>query len=258
MLRFYPIPAFSDNYIWALVNPSNKQAVIIDPGQADPVRDYINQHGLDLTAIWITHKHADHIGGVSELRELYPLTHVVAHADHGIHPDQEVKEGTTINLWGKTAQVWLVAGHTQHHLAYVMEVDKVKHVFCGDTLFSAGCGRVFTGTVGDLYHSLERFAKLPDDTLFYPAHEYTLNNLAFGLSIEPNNMAMKHHVNEIEQRLANNQTSLPTSLSQERDINVFLRCDKDSVVSAVAQQVELDDDKPLTVFAALRQLKDDF
>ena len=110
MLRFYPIPAFSDNYIWALVNPSNKQAVIIDPGQADPVRDYINQHGLDLTAIWITHKHADHIGGVSELRELYPLTHVVAHADHGIHPDQEVKEGTTINLWGKTAQVWLVAG----------------------------------------------------------------------------------------------------------------------------------------------------
>lgn len=258
MLRFYPIPAFSDNYIWALVNPNNKQAVIIDPGQADPVRAYINEHGLDLTAIWITHKHADHIGGVAELREWYPLTHVVAHAEHGVHPDQEVKEGTSISLWGKTAQVWLVAGHTEYHLAYLLEIDKVKHVFCGDTLFSAGCGRVFSGTVDELYHSLKRFNKLPEDTLFYPAHEYTLNNLAFGLSIEPDNLSMQQHVIDVEQKLAKGQTSLPTTLSQERDINVFLRCDKDSVIDGVAKQSELIDDKPLTVFTALRQLKNHF
>ncbi|SJM72899.1 hydroxyacylglutathione hydrolase [Psychrobacter piechaudii] len=253
-----PIPAFTDNYIWALVNDKNKQAIVIDPGQAAPVADYLQQYQLELTAIWVTHHHDDHIGGIAELREMYPMTHVVAGSDHGVSPDQIVKEGSSVSAWGYTAQVWAVPGHTASHLAYVLTHEDEKQVFCGDTLFSAGCGRVFTGTIEQLYESFKRLNKLPKNTLFYPAHEYTASNLRFGLSIEPDNSVMQQTLQQVEALNEEGKPSLPVTLEHERQVNVFLRSEELTVIDGVQRQVELADTKPLTVFSALRALKDNF
>ncbi|PNK59730.1 hydroxyacylglutathione hydrolase [Psychrobacter sp. FDAARGOS_221] len=258
-LTITAIPAFTDNYIWALINEKNKQAIVVDPGQAAPVAEYLQEHDFELTAIWITHHHNDHVGGVSELRELYPMTHVVASSEHGVEPDQTVIDGSSVRAWGYGAQVWAVPGHTKSHLAYIFDNNEdIKHVFCGDTLFSAGCGRVFTGTMEQLYNSLKRFSKLPDETLFYPAHEYTASNLKFGLAIEPDNQYMQQTLLEVEQVTAQGRPSLPVTLAHEKQVNVFLRTDEDSVIDGVKAKVELSDTKPLTVFTALRQLKDNF
>lgn len=257
-LLIRPIKAFNDNYIWALINDSNKQAIVIDPGQAEPVIDYLSQHQLDLIAIWITHHHHDHIGGVGQLREQFPMTHVVAHEEHGISPDQIVNEGCRVNAWKYGVQVWDVSGHTAHHLAYVLDIDGSSHVFCGDTLFSGGCGRVFTGTIEQLYASFKRLNTLPETALFYPAHEYTASNLKFGLSIEPDNTAMREALQMAEQTTAAGNATLPVSLAHERAVNVFLRVDQPSVIAGVQAQTELADTQLLTVFAALRELKNNF
>ncbi|WP_296405264.1 hydroxyacylglutathione hydrolase [Psychrobacter sp.] len=253
-----PIRAFTDNYIWALVNDKNKQVIVIDPGQAEPVAQYLQQYQLELTAIWITHHHHDHIGGVAELRELYPMTHVVAGLDHGVNPDQIVKEGSSVSAWGYTAQVWAVPGHTASHLAYILAEDELKQVFCGDTLFSAGCGRVFTGTIEQLFESFKRLNKLPKNTLFYPAHEYTASNLRFGLFIEPDNLIMQQTLVEVEALNNQGKPSLPVTLEHERQVNVFLRSEELTVIDGVQRQVELADTKSFTVFSALRALKDNF
>lgn len=253
-----PIPAFTDNYIWALVNDKNKQAIVVDPGQAAPVAEYLQQYGLELIAIWITHHHDDHIGGVSELRELYPMTHVVGGSEHGVNADQIVKEGSSVNAWGFTVQVWAVPGHTATHLAYVLADGEQKHVFCGDTLFSGGCGRVFTGSIEQLFESFKRFNKLPKNTLFYPAHEYTASNLRFGLTIEPNNPTMQQTLIEVQALNAEGKPSLPVTLAHEREVNVFLRTEDPNVIEGVERHVSLADNKSLTVFSALRALKDNF
>ena len=220
--------------------------------------EYIQAHDLDLTAIWITHHHHDHTGGVSELQQSYPMTHVVAHSEHNVSLDQSVKDGSLVNAWCHSAQVWGVAGHTQSHLAYVLDIDSRKHVFCGDTLFSAGCGRVFTGTIEELYASFERLKKLPEDTLFYPAHEYTAANLRFGLSIEPSNTVMRQTLTTVQQMVENGIASLPVTLAHEKQVNVFMRSDVPETIEGVKNLVSLPDTKPLTIFTALRELKNNF
>ncbi|WP_201546884.1 hydroxyacylglutathione hydrolase [Psychrobacter lutiphocae] len=258
-LTITPILAFNDNYIWTLINDKNKQAIVVDPGQSQPVIEYLQQNGLELTAIWITHHHNDHVGGVAELREMYPMTHVVAGTEHGVSPDQVVNESSSVRAWGYGAQVWAVPGHTKSHLAYIFDNNEdTKHVFCGDALFSAGCGRVFTGTMEQLYDSLKRFSKLPEDTLFYPAHEYTASNLKFGLSIEPNNKQIQQTLVEVEALNQQGKPSLPVTLAHEKQVNVFLRTSEESVIDGVKAKVDLADTKPLTVFTALRELKDTF
>lgn len=254
----HPIKAFSDNYIWTLINDANKQAIVVDPGQAEPVATYLKEYGLDLTAIWITHHHHDHIGGVAELREHFPMTHVVAHSEHGINPDQTIKEGSSVSAWGASAQVWDVSGHTGNHMAYVLDIDGHKHVFCGDTLFSGGCGRVFTGTIEQLFDSFKRLNSLPEEALLYPAHEYTANNLRFGLTIEPDNIAMQAALEVAMEQTANGNPTLPVTLAHERKVNVFLRTDAPEVIAGVKAKIALPDEKRLTIFAALRELKDNF
>ncbi len=257
-MQIHPIKAFNDNYIWTLINKNNKQAIVIDPGQAEPVADYMQQQGLELTSIWTTHHHHDHIGGVMELQEHFPMTHIVAHSEHGVEEDQTIKEGSTVSAWGSSAQVWDISGHTATHVAYVLDIEGRKHCFCGDTLFSGGCGRVFTGTIEQLYDSFKRLNHLPADTLLYPAHEYTLSNLRFGLSIEPDNVQMQQALAKAAQQMAEGVPTLPVTLAHERAINVFLRVQEPSVIAGVAAQTTLDNDKPLTVFAALRELKNNF
>lgn len=257
-LQLYPIKAFTDNYIWTLINPSNHQAIVIDPGQAAPVIEYLAKNGLELTAIWVTHHHFDHTGGVAELQAYFPMTHVVAHPDHGVAQDQSVKEGSRVNAWGSAAQVWEIPGHTANHLAYILDLDNKKYVFCGDTLFSGGCGRVFTGTIEQLFASLSHLASLPEDSLFYPAHEYTKSNLQFGLAIEPDNTAIQEAFDDAATKTAQGLPTLPVTLAHERKVNVFLRTSDPSVIAGVSAKTPLNDDKPLTVFAALRELKNNF
>ncbi len=257
-MHIHPIKAFNDNYIWTLINKNNKQAIVIDPGQAEPVADYMQEQGLELTSIWTTHHHHDHIGGVMELQEHFPMTHIVAHSEHGVEEDQTIKDGSTVSAWGCSAQVWDISGHTATHVAYVLDIEGRKHCFCGDTLFSGGCGRVFTGTIEQLYDSFKRLNNLPADTLLYPAHEYTLSNLHFGLSIEPDNLQMQQALAQALKLTADGIPTLPVTLAHEREINVFLRTQEPTVIAGVAAQMTLDNDKPLTVFAALRELKNNF
>ncbi|MDN5891701.1 MAG: hydroxyacylglutathione hydrolase, partial [Psychrobacter sp.] len=241
-----------------LINENNKQAIVIDPGQAQPVIDYLEQNELELTSIWTTHHHHDHIGGVAELQESYPMTHLVAHAEHNVDEDQTIKDGSTVSAWGNAAQVWDVSGHTASHMAYILDIEGRKHCFCGDTLFSAGCGRVFTGTIEQLHASFKRLNGLSTDTLLYPAHEYTASNLRFGLSIEPDNAAMQRALTQAEEKTAEGIPTLPVTLEHERTINVFLRTQEPSVIAGVKSKMAIDDEKSLTVFAALRELKNNF
>lgn len=257
-IRIHPIKAFNDNYIWTLINENNKQAIVIDPGQAEPVITYLEENELELTSIWTTHHHHDHIGGVAELQESYPMTHLVAHTEHNVDEDQTIKDGSTVSAWGCAAQVWEVAGHTASHVAYVLDIEGRQYCFCGDTLFSAGCGRVFTGTIEQLHDSFKRLDSLPDDTLLYPAHEYTASNLRFGLSIEPSNEAMAQALTQAEDKTAQGLASLPVTLEHERAVNVFLRAQEPSVIAGVKSKMNMADEKSLTVFAALRELKDNF
>lgn len=257
-IRIHPVKAFNDNYIWTLINESNKQAIVIDPGQAAPVIDYLEANGLELTSIWTTHHHHDHIGGVAELQEHFPMTHLVAHSEHNVDEDQTIKDGSTVSAWGFSAQVWDIPGHTASHMAYILDIDGLKHCFCGDTLFSGGCGRVFTGTIEQLFESFKRLNGLPPETLLYPAHEYTASNMHFGLSIEPENAAIQQALSQAEEKTAQGIPTLPVTLEHERAVNVFLRTDKASVIAGVASKTNLEDDKPLTVFAALRTLKNNF
>lgn len=258
MINIQPIRAFSDNYIWAIVNEDNKQLVVVDPGQAQPVIDFIEAYKLELKAMLITHKHADHIGGVKELTSLYPHTHLIANSAHGVNQNQKVSDGSSLRIWGLNTEVWQVAGHTHNHLAYILNLNDVKHVFCGDTLFSAGCGRVFTGDMQAMHNSLQRLNTLPENTLFYPAHEYTASNLRFGLHIEPNNTEMQQWLTKVEKLVEEGNPSLPTTLAVERLINVFLRVSEPSVIDSLQQKLELANVEPLTVFTELRRLKDSF
>lgn len=257
-IQIHPIKAFSDNYIWTLINKNNKQAIVIDPGQAEPVANYMKEHGLELTSIWTTHHHFDHTGGVMELQEYFPMTHIVAHSEHGVEEDQTIKDGSTVSAWGCSAQVWDIPGHTASHIAYVLDIDNRKHCFCGDTLFSGGCGRVFTGTMEQLYNSFQRIDSLDDDALLYPAHEYTANNLRFALTIEPDNVAMQQALSRAEELSAQGLCTLPVTLEHERAVNVFLRIKEPSVIAGVRAKMDIEDDEPLTVFTALRKLKDNF
>ncbi|MDF7675692.1 hydroxyacylglutathione hydrolase [Neisseriaceae bacterium ESL0693] len=247
------VPAFRDNYIWLLQVAD--QVVAVDPGEASPLLAFLNRQGLNLNAIWLTHAHADHIGGVAALKQHFPACQVYGAANwSGVN--QTVTEGSQISLAPVQVSVWQIAGHTSDHLAYLVKDQQQQlHVFCGDTLFSAGCGRVFTGTLAQLYHSIQRLNQLPANTLFYPAHEYTAANLRFAHTVEPDNAA-------INQALAEKQhlPTLPVTLAHERKINPFLRLDQPSLQKGLIK-AGLTPDKasqPLQAFAFLRHWKDQF
>lgn len=266
MLKIHPIPAFSDNYIWAMINDEAKEAIIIDPGQAQPVLDFIKTQNLTIIQIWLTHHHDDHVGGVAELANHFPNVQVFAHAD--IHPLinannlTAVGEGSASTAWGNAVQVWQVAGHTENHLAYLLTFEDKLHIFCGDTLFRAGCGRVFTGTIEQLFDSFMRFGELHDDNaLFYPAHEYTLSNLKFAQFIEPTNPAIEQAIEQDTQLRAQNKPTLPTSLADEKAINPFLRAvisPPDEMVKTVQSQTSITGASEFDIFSALRQMKNNF
>ena len=262
MVNISAIPAFQDNYIWLLTN--NKQAVVVDPGQAAPVERVLAERELTLTSILITHHHHDHTGGVKPLLANWPDAKVYAPANRPL-PAQNaiaVDEGDKVALpeLGLEFEVMAVPGHTLDHIAYVEPngIAGEPLLFCGDTLFSGGCGRLFEGTAAQMHHSLTRFAALPDNTRVYCAHEYTQSNLAFCHTVEKNNAELQKYLQKVAKLRQLGIPTLPSSIGLEKAINVFLRPHLDGVKAAVQAHAGAELNENIEVFAALRRWKDDF
>lgn len=255
-MNLLALPAFSDNYLWLLHD--GRQAVVVDPGDAQPVHAALDALALDLVSILVTHHHADHIGGVEALRPR--LRGPVHGPDHPalLPPVSHCADGQTVTLLGLDFHVIGVPGHTLTHVAFYAEVpDQAPVLFCGDTLFSGGCGRLFEGTPQDLSRSLQRLAHLPAATRVCCAHEYTLANLRFAQAVEPGNADLSEYVRHCQSVRDRGEATLPSSIGLERRINPFLRCESPEVVLA-AMQRGAQADSPVSVLASLRQWKDGF
>ncbi|EGA63596.1 hydroxyacylglutathione hydrolase [Vibrio brasiliensis] len=252
MLNIKSIPAFNDNYIWLIQN-SDRRCAVVDPGDAAPVLAYLNEHNLSLEAILITHHHNDHIGGVPELVRQFPQVDVVGPANEPVPTlTHAVEAGDQIELFDEVFFVLGLEGHTSGHIGYVGD----GKLFCGDVLFSAGCGRVFEGTMEQMHTSLSKLAALPEETEVYCAHEYTTSNVAFALAVEPDNSQLQQYRDEVNRLRAQNQPTLPTTIRREKWINPFLRTDQPSVIRSVANRTSQTD--PLAIFTALREWKNEF
>ncbi|MDR9827535.1 hydroxyacylglutathione hydrolase [Vibrio sp. FNV 38] len=252
MLHVKSIPAFNDNYIWLIKN-SRQGCAVVDPGDAQPVLDYLALHDLELEAILITHHHNDHIGGVAELVRQFPQVDVLAPLNEPIPTvTQSLQGGDQFELFDERFLVLDLQGHTAGHIGFVGD----GKLFCGDVLFSAGCGRVFEGTMEQMWLSLNKIAKLPSETEVYCAHEYTLSNLAFALAVEPNNPQLLNYRDEAIRLRGMQQSTLPTTIEREKQINPFMRLEEVSVIKSVINRTPTSD--PLSVFTALREWKNEF
>lgn len=258
MLTVTPIPAFNDNYIWALTTTSDPlSAVVVDPGDAAPVMQWLEQEKRTLQAILITHHHNDHTGGVKTLNERFQIaTYGPENSpfDGITHP---LSSGDNIELLGHRLIVHAVPAHTRDHISY-LQPDSTPQLFCGDTLFLAGCGRLFEGTAKQMLAAMQYFASLPDSTQVYCTHEYSLANLAFAASVEPDNADIQQTHQRCHQLRQAGQPTLPSTIGQEKRINPFMRTQVDSVI----RSAELFCGSPLhsevEVLATLREWKNRF
>jgi hydroxyacylglutathione hydrolase len=257
MLEVTPVRAFSDNYIWLVRGTGGDGRVgVVDPGDAAPVRAALERGGLTLAAILITHHHADHTGGVAELLEsadvpVYgPAGETIPGRTHSLHGGDQV----AVTELGLSFEIIDVPGHTAGHIAYYGH----GALFCGDTLFSAGCGRLFEGTPAQMTESLDRLAVLPGETRVYCAHEYTLSNLAFAAAVEPDNAAVADYIRRAESLIADGVPTIPSTLGLEAEVNPFLRCDRPSVVRAAETHSGRQLAGRVDVFATVRAWKDGF
>lgn len=227
------IPAFQDNYIW-LLHTGGKECAVIDPGDSEPVRQALKRNGLCLTTILVTHHHLDHIGGVPALvQEWNPK--LIGPADSRIPGlDQVVGQGDRVAVpeLGLEFEVLEVPGHTRSHIAYFGHGS----LFCGDTLFSVGCGRLFEGTAAQMQQSLDQLARLPSSTKVYCAHEYTAANCRFALEVEPDNVALQQRSQQVEAARVAGEITLPSTLQQELAVNPFLRSRETTVITAAQKR----------------------
>ncbi|HEC19313.1 MAG TPA: hydroxyacylglutathione hydrolase [Gammaproteobacteria bacterium] len=254
MLRVHTVNAFDDNYIWLIQHPERPQVVIVDPGDAAPVIEALQRQALAPAAIFITHHHWDHVGGIGELLAHWsipvygPARETIPHLSHPLSDNERVH----IDALDSTFQVMDVPGHTAGHIAYVGP----GKVFVGDTLFAGGCGRLFEGTPEQMHASLSRIAALPDDTLVYCAHEYTADNLVFARIAEPGNPAIEARQQAVQAQRAQGLPTVPSRLGEEKATNPFLRCDQPEIIRNAEAFAGRKLSSGAEVFAVVRHWKD--
>lgn len=247
-----PLCAFNDNYIWLLPNTANQTAWVVDPGDAGPVIAALNEGQLALEGILITHHHHDHSGGVRDLIKQWPDVRVIgSHKSTLDFVTERVSQGMMLQCGAHRLTVLEIPGHTLDHLAFY----NAEMLFCGDTLFSAGCGRVFEGTYSEMYQSLNQLAELPDTIKIYCGHEYTSANCQFAAQVEPHNPWIQKKILEVAALRANHLPTLPSCLADEKHINPFLRCEQPDVVRAAEHYWGRRLDNPVDVFTCLREWK---
>jgi hydroxyacylglutathione hydrolase len=252
------IPVLSDNYIFVLWNPQQKIAAVVDPAIASPVIEYLQSINAKLVAIFNTHHHGDHVGGNQQLVKQFPDLRVYGGAeDRGRIPQQQVylTEGDTVQFADRIAQVFFVPGHTRAHIAYYFPptvANEIGELFCGDTIFAGGCGRLFEGTPAQMLNSLAKLRQLPDQTRVWCAHEYTLSNLRFALTVDPDNPDLAARYQKVQQARSQGLATIPSLLGEEKQTNPFLRWD------TYALQAAAKINEPVRVFGRIRGMKDQF
>jgi hydroxyacylglutathione hydrolase len=252
------IPVLSDNYIFVLWNPQQKIAAVVDPAIAKPVIEYLQSINAKLVAIFNTHHHGDHVGGNQQLVKQFPDLRVYGGAeDRGRIPQQQVylTEGDTVQFADRIAQVFFVPGHTRAHIAYYFPptvANEIGELFCGDTIFAGGCGRLFEGTPAQMLNSLAKLRQLPDQTRVWCAHEYTLSNLRFALTVDPDNPDLAARYQKVQQARSQGLATIPSLLGEEKQTNPFLRWD------TYALQAAAKINEPVRVFGRIRGMKDQF
>jgi len=254
-IMIVPIHALKDNYIWCIFDSITHHAWIVDPGDAKPVIQYLHEHHWLLSGILITHHHADHSAGVTELLQYAGNIPVFgAHNSATRFVSCPVREGEKIDFAGWPFTVLAIPGHTLDHVAY----HGAGALFCGDTLFSAGCGKIFEGDAKMMYHSLSQLQALEDQTKIYCGHEYTLSNLYFAQHVDPQNKYITQKIQLVKSIIKEGGCTLPALLADEKKINPFLRCDVSDIIAAVEKQVGKKLDNAVDVFHYLREWKNSF
>ena len=253
MINIEPIEAFSDNYIWLLT--TNEGSIVIDPGESQNLLKIIKKNNLNLKAILITHHHFDHTGGINEILSEKSID--VYGPNNNIDSiNIRVTNESKINLLGIEFEIIEIPGHTLDHIAYYSENNGHPILFCGDTLFSGGCGRIFEGTPDQMYESLSKLSVLDLSTKIYCTHEYTQSNLNFAIKVEPGNDNLLEYKNKIDEKRSNNEISLPTNLELEKNINPFLRSHVVEIKEKVKDFAKIEHPSDLETFTAVRSLKD--
>ena len=253
-LVVHNIPAFTDNYIWLFHQQGNTDAFVVDPGDSTPVISALEQLGLQLHAIIVTHHHPDHVGGIDRLLQKFS---VPVYGPKGVPQVTHVmKGGGTLSLGETNFEVLAVPGHTLDHLAYFSDSEPL--VFCGDTLFAAGCGRLFEGTPEQMWISLSRLAALPNNTKIFCTHEYTEANIKFALAVEPDNDLLQQRAKKVALQRNQLQPTLPSILSEELSTNPFLRANQKSIKDAAERHCGHPTTSEAEVFSVIRRWKDAF
>lgn len=262
MLKITPIPIIQDNYAWLIQNQG--KTLVVDPGEAKPILDYLQQHNLQLDYMFVTHKHWDHVTGIAQVKAAFPECVIYGTGHHDI-PCREISlmGGETFDLMGLHWRVWHTPGHTLDHIVFHTQSQEDNgiiqdHIFSGDNLFACGCGRMFEGTAEQFHTSLQSIISLPLTTKIYCTHEYTLANIDFSLHIEPNNTYTLHRQDVCTELRAQNLPTLPTTVADELKSNPFVRCNSPDVIRAAEHFSGKVLGKPEEVFAVIRQMKDQF
>jgi hydroxyacylglutathione hydrolase len=253
MLSVEPIKAYTDNYIWLV--STNEGSIVVDPGESKEILNLIDTNKIDLKGVLITHHHYDHTNGLLDLTNKMNLEVYGPKKIEGVN--NVVSESDKFSLIGINFEVIEIPGHTLDHLAFYSYNDEDPILFCGDTLFAGGCGRVFEGTFEQMFKSLKKISNYPKETKIFCGHEYTLSNLKFALEVDEDNKQLADEYINVKKLISSDIPSLPTNLNKELKLNPFLRCNEINIKNKVIDKFDIIDDE-LEVFTALRKWKDNF